>query len=229
MADAWLGTIGGVLTAAGKGALTGSALGPIGAAGGAALALAVKLVPDLTKVLGSDATAASKIVQTVQAVTGTPDPAGQAAATADDATSLDLQVQLRQIVTDHEQAMEEARVDALKASLADVASARAQTVQLAQAGSHLVWGAPVVSVVVSLGFFVAFGMMIFAPVQSDPGRTAMLNILVGVLGGGFTTMLNYWLGSSAGSARKSEIMAQREPIPPNPAVVVPAADVQPAK
>jgi hypothetical protein len=218
------------LTAGAKGAAAGSVLGPIGSVAGGAIGVAMDLLPSAAHWLGADEGTAQKVVQTVQAVTGaTTAPEQRAALAADPGMADDLRVQLAQIAA--ERAAEDNRSSEarLSAQIADVASARAQTVQLAQAGSGLAWGGAVVSVVVALGFFAAFGMMILAPVQLDAGRAAMLNILVGVLGGGFTTMLTYWLGSSAGSARKSELMAQRDPIPPNPGVVVPAGDVQPAR
>ena len=86
--------------------------------------------------------------------------------------------------------------------MSDVANARALTLQLAQSGSRIAWGAPVVSVVV----LVTFGIvMTIALTRSLPSNAEpILNVLMGTLGAMATTVVGYWMGSSAGSDRKDE-------------------------
>lgn len=82
------------------------------------------------------------------------------------------------------------------AQLADLSTGRAQTIALADKRGVLAWGAPVVSAIITFGFFGAMGMIVFTPVVQDVGRAAILNIMVGSLGAGFTAVVVYWLGFS---------------------------------
>lgn len=212
-----------------KGAAAGMVLGPVGAAGGAAVALAIQLVPQLARWLAGDNGATiGKVVSVVEQVTGAQSPTGQAAAVADPAVATDLAVQLAQIAADRQAAHETAQNDALVATLADTADARAQTITLAASGSGLAWGAPVVSIVLALGFFASLLTMILAPPKSDPGTAAMLYILIGALSAGFTQVTSFWIGSSLGSSRKTDILANSIParMLPVPAAIVPARDAK---
>ena len=88
------------------------------------------------------------------------------------------------------------------ATLSDVASARNQTVELAQAKSPIAWGAPVVSTVVLLTFGLMLGIILS---HSLPvGSEALANVMLGTLAAMATAVAQYWVGSSAGSARKSD-------------------------
>ena len=98
----------------------------------------------------------------------------------------------------------------LELRLSDVQNARAQTIQLVQAGSPLAWGSPVVSVIVVLGFLGALFMFMVRPIPLDNSQSTLLNILLGTLGAAFTQVVNYYLGSSAGSAAKDQRLAQIE-------------------
>ncbi len=177
----------------------------------ALLPLLLTLIPDVVGLFsGPKAEANTKAVtNAVQAVVGTTDPEAAAAAlAADPQKAADLRVALARIAADAAAADRQEQLDELKAQLADVSSARDQTIQLAKAGSSIAWAAPVISTVVTVGFFAAFAMVLFAPNLTDPGKAAMVNQLLGFLGAGFASVLGYWLGSSAGSARKTELMQQ---------------------
>jgi protein-S-isoprenylcysteine O-methyltransferase Ste14 len=121
---------------------------------------------------------------------------------ADPEKAAALRVELAKIAAEQESAAAAAAAAALAAQLTDVANARALTVQLAQSGSRIAWGAPVVSVVV----LVTFGItMIMALTRSLPaGAEPVLNVLMGTLGAMATSVVGYWVGSSAGSDRKDE-------------------------
>ncbi|RFB80384.1 hypothetical protein [Methylovirgula sp. 4M-Z18] len=90
-------------------------------------------------------------------------------------------------------------VQAEQQRLADIENARATMAQLAATGSRISWGAPVISVLVVAGFVGLSVAMLFRAVP-DSG---VANVLFGALAGGFGTVLNFWLGSSSGSAQKS--------------------------
>lgn len=93
-----------------------------------------------------------------------------------------------------------ADVDMAKAGLADVASARGQTVSLAQSGSKIAWGAPVVSVLV-VGMFGGI-LVLIATRAVPPDAKDLMNIMLGTLGASFGAVVQYWVGSSAGSRDK---------------------------
>jgi hypothetical protein len=191
------------LTAGAKGAAAGMALGPVGAGVGGALGIAMSLLPGAAHLLGASDATAAKVVQTVQAVTGTSDPAAQAIAATDPQIAADLRVQLAQIAADQQ-----------AAQLADVASARQQTVQLAQAGSSMAWGTPVVSTLVLGSFALMCGIVLFRAIPE--GSMALAQGLLEVLKILSVTVVAYWCGSSAGSSRKTELLAAGTPAAPEP-------------
>ena len=95
-------------------------------------------------------------------------------------------------------------LDELNSRLKDVQDARAQTVALSQQGSGIAWGAPVVSVIVMLGFGILSYLSIYAPVAQ---REVLLFLLGNwsIMAGAVVT---YWLGSSAGSKDKDATLAR---------------------
>lgn len=195
------------LLAGGKGAAAGMALGPVGAAAGGLIGLASSLVPHI---FGDDAKPALAAV--AQAITGVTDEARQVQIlSTDPAAVAQFKVQALQIAADREAAQITAQTDELTARLADVANARQQTVQLAQAGSKMSWGAPVISLVVVVGLFGALAALLYVGEIQDSGVSAMINMIVGGLVAGFASVLGFWLGSSSGSARKTELLANSVP------------------
>jgi hypothetical protein len=202
-----------------KGAAAGSVGGPIGAAAGGLIGLASSLVPH---VFGEDAKPALQAV--AQAITGATDEAAQVEVLSSDPAAIaQFKVQALQIAADREAAQLNAQNDEITARLADVANARQQTVQLAQAGSGLSWGAPVVSVIVAVGFFAAFAALMWVRAIEDAGVSAMVNMMVGGLVSALTTVLSYWLGSSAGSRRKTDMLAAGVKAAPEPNMASEAA------
>lgn len=84
--------------------------------------------------------------------------------------------------------------------------ARHQTVALAQAGSRIAWGAPLVSLVVLITFGVVLYRVLSAPAgQADPNASLMLGALTTMA----TAVVSYWVGSSAGSAAKDKLLRGR--------------------
>ena len=193
-----------------KGAAAGSVVPGVGTALGAAGALALDLAPELARWLfgpGSVPVVAA-VEGAVSAVTGSADHDVQAARVADPAVAGALRVQLAQIAAQAAAARDAAQVSALAAVLADVSGARAQTLALAQGGSALAWGAPVVSLVVLVTFGAVVSLVLFRTVP--PGSEAVLNVLLGTLGAMATSVVGYWVGSSVGSARKDDRLAVLE-------------------
>jgi hypothetical protein len=59
---------------------------------------------------------------------------------------------------------------------------------------------------VTLGFFVDLYMLM--TLQTGGGMRDALLIMVGALGAGFTSVLNYYFGSSSGSQAKDQLLAK---------------------
>lgn len=99
----------------------------------------------------------------------------------------------------------EAETANLAAQLADVQDARNTTVRLAETGSAISWGAPVVSFIV-IGGFVGLSYLAMNP---SPGVRA--DVVLYLLGAWQTlagSVVGYWVGSSAGSATKDIALKQ---------------------
>ena len=193
-----------------KGAAAGSVVPGLGTALGAVGGIALDLAPELGRWLFGPGAApvTAAVQQAIQAATGTSDPAAQIAALADPDRAGQLRVELAVIAAARAAAADTAAEARLTAHLADVANARAMALQLAQSGSAMAWGAPVTSVVVLLTFGVVMGLVLLHAVPV--GSETVLNVLLGTLGAMATNVVGYWVGSSAGSARKDARLAQRE-------------------
>lgn len=196
---------------AAKGVAAGAVLGPIGMAAGGVIGALTDLLPSLaTSLFGTKGGAvASAAVQIAAAATGKalPTAADVAALPPDQAAALRLS--LAQLAAQTEAASQADQLETLKASLGDIQSARAQTMALAQAKSSIAWGAPIVSVIVILGFFFTLYMVMTKTLPAN--AETILNMLVGVLAAGFASVIAYWIGSSAGSAVKTEHLAASVP------------------
>ena len=69
-----------------------------------------------------------------------------------------------------------------------------------------------IAILLVLGFFAVLGMLIYAgyvQVAIDGTLKDILLVLLGVLGTMTTTVVNYYFGSSLGSAAKDVLLAQK--------------------
>jgi hypothetical protein len=117
----------------------------------------------------------------------------------------ELVFELKKALIEAETAERERQHQEVLAQLADLASARNQTVELAKTGSTIAWGAPVVSVL-AVCVFAGFVVLLFTKNLPDGMKDALM-LLAGSAAAGFGSVLNYWLGSSAGSAHKDSILS----------------------
>jgi len=83
--------------------------------------------------------------------------------------------------------------------LEDMQDARRQTLELVKSGSSIAWSAPVISGIIVIGFFAMLTMMITRTVPVNE----LTMLMMGTLTASFTQVVNYWLGSSKGSADKT--------------------------
>lgn len=116
----------------------------------------------------------------------------------------ELVLELKKALIEAEAADKQRQHDEIMAQIADVANARSQTVELAKTGSSIAWGAPVVSVL-AVGVFAGFIYLLFVKSLPDGMKDALM-LMAGSAAAGFGSVLNYWLGSSAGSAQKTSLM-----------------------
>lgn len=161
-----------------------------------ALSLASEFAPKLiTGLVGKEAGAiAEKVVNVASELTGKP---------GEDALlelreNPELQNQFRTRVVELE-------AELTKAYLADTASARDLTSTLAVVGHGAAWSAPIISVVLMLGFFGMLGLIIMEGVAETASDAAY--IMLGALAVSFSQVPNFWLGSSRGSKEKDGVIA----------------------
>lgn len=158
------------------------------------LPMLLRDAPDLVGLaFGSGAEAVSaSIARAAGAVFGTADAAAiTAQAAADPAKAAAFAGRLH------------AETDALEAEMADRQNARGTMSALATAGSPVAWGAPVVSCAVTFGFI---GILAVLTLHALPD-SGVVNVLVGTLATAFGSVVNFWLGSSAGSQAKTQQLA----------------------
>ncbi len=166
--------------------LSAVAPGLAAAFGGPLAGAAVKVIAD--KVLGRPNASQAEVEDMLASGGLTPD-----AIVALKSAELEFQTEMARV-----------QVEMEKAYIADTASARQQTVDLAKENSGIAWGAPVISLVITMGFFGAVYLLFFIERNWDERTANLLNVLFGALTVTFTQVANYWLGSSAGSKRAGD-------------------------
>lgn len=181
------------------------------------VAIAAQFVPEIIKLIAGDKAGkvAIDVATVVSTVTGKTDPVeAMQAVKADPAVEADLREKLAQIAVDAQKAQNDeadkqrqAELDTLKATMADTQNARVTMLGLAQAKSWIAWGAPIVSIVVALGFFVVLFILLRATKSIDPDLKDVLYVTIGTMGTAFATVVNFWVGSSQGSKDKDTALA----------------------
>jgi lysozyme family protein len=183
--------------------------------------LAISVVPELIKLIAGDkaGAVANQVAGVVQAVTGTTDPVeAQKKLAEDPALVTTLRVRLAEIALESQKAQllaeeqqRQAELAGLQKTLENTQGARGSLVDLVRAGSPIAWGAPVVSIIVTGGFFVFLALLVLGGARltvENPTVANIVNIAVGALATAFATVVNFWLGSSQGSRNKDETVAQ---------------------
>lgn len=143
--------------------------------------------------------AGGKIIAEVLGVPPTPEAVGNALQTKDPA---EVQAALSEA-----EARINAEVKKFELSLQDIEDARETNLALAKLKSPLQWGAPVVSVIITIAFCAALILMLTVRMNFTETAGQILLVLIGSLATMQTQVVNYWLGSSSGSADKSNQLA----------------------
>lgn len=159
------------------------------------IGLLLQYAPELIGLFAGDkaGTAAGKVANAAKVVFGT-----------DDSQKVQAQIQMNPQLAQAFVEQAKIQLEEVRLAIQDVQSARLQTLELAKQGSVISWGAPVVSVIVVVGFFVVMGLLFVQPVDLPPSQVQLLNVLFGALIPAFGTVVQYWLGSSAGSKRSGD-------------------------
>lgn len=103
----------------------------------------------------------------------------------------------------------DARTAQIVAAVASQDSARQQTVNLVKAGSSIAWGAPLISLAVLASFGTMVWLVMYRTVP--PGSENLAMGMVEALKLLSVSVVGYWCGSSAGSARKDDTIANMQP------------------
>lgn len=183
--------------------------------------IALSVVPELIKLIAGDraGSVATQVAGVVQAVTGTSDPVeAQKKLAENNEVATQLRVKLAEIALQAQMAQltaEEQRRQAelaqMQKSLENTQGARSSLIDLVRAGSPIAWGAPVVSIIITGGFFIFLIILMLGGIRTngqDPTVSNIINIAVGALATAFATVVNFWLGSSKGSRDKDEQVAR---------------------
>lgn len=180
---------------------------PFLAAGAALAPILIKELPSIASWIFGDKTgkAVEVVTGAARQIFGTDDPASIEAAMASDPAKL---LEFKRMVLEAEGAEKERQHQELLARVADVASARAQTMELAKAGSAIAWGAPAVSLM-SLGLAGAVAYLVLFPdVNQAKWTETVVTMLVGAAINWVGMVQSYWLGSSSGSAAKDATLTK---------------------
>src|SRR5262249_18359161 len=110
---------------------------------------------------------------------------------------------------DQEAKRREAQLAELRTDIEDTKDARSSFSALALANNPMAWGAPIVSFIVTLGFFGILVLLIMGFMKEADERVAqIINITIGALAAAFATVVSFWLGSSQGSRSKEAATLQ---------------------
>ena len=202
--------------------LKGAATAALAGAFGPLIAVATTVLPAVIKAIAGDKTGKVEdhVGKAVAAVAGTSDPvAAQKAIDADPAAAQRLQTELARILLEQEKAQQQAdaemlktrldsELETLRTNLQNTEDARRRALEFAQVGGPMAWGAPLVSAIVTLGFFTILIVLIGGnKPEWGSGVLQIVNITVGALAAAFATVVNFWLGSSQSSRLKDATSA----------------------
>jgi hypothetical protein len=176
------------------------------------IGVAAGVVPDIIKLIAGDKTGqlAEQVGKAVADAVGTTD-AGEAQTKL--ATNPTTQAALRQKLA--ELALEATKAQSAEAdqerqdNVSNTERARSALQALATTNTTIARTAPTISYLVIGGFFIFLFVLVWLYWWGpSPGKNdfvvQIINIVVGALTAAFATVVNFWLGSSAGSQKKDD-------------------------
>ena len=122
-------------------------------------------------------------------------------------TNPDAAFKLRELEVKYQQYLSSVRLQMDQAEYADRASARSREVEITKATGKKDWYPSALGTFVVLAFTLIICVLILAPPKKDDPNQSVINVLIGALAAGYSTVLGYYFGSSAGSRGKDESIA----------------------
>jgi glycosyl hydrolase family 108/predicted peptidoglycan binding protein len=184
------------------------------------IGIAAAVLPDIVKLIAGDKTGqlADQVGKAVSDTLGTTNAAeAQTKLAADPAAQAALQQKLTEIALDATKVQNAEADQQRQDALANTQGARSALQALTTTNSTIARTAPAISYIVTLGFFLFLGVLVWLYKSGPPAVTAdqaktnfadfipqIINITVGALTAAFATVVNFWLGSSAGSQKKDD-------------------------
>ena len=176
------------------------------------IGIAAGLVPDVIKLIAGDKTGqlADQFGKAVADTVGTTN-AGEAQTklAANPAAEAALRQKLAELAVEATKSQNADAGQRAQEALNDTQSARSGLQALATTNSTIAWTAPTISYLVIGGFFAFLFVLVWLywgkPVDNQNNFIVqIINIAVGALTAAFATVVNFWLGSSAGSRKKDD-------------------------
>jgi lysozyme family protein len=180
------------------------------------IGIAVGMLPDIIKLIAGDKTGqlADQVGRAVSDTLGTTNAAeAQTKLTTDAAAKAALQQKLAELALEATKAQNAEYDQQRQDALSNTQGARNGLQALATTNSTIAWTAPTISYLVIFGFFVFLFVLVWlyggvakpADVNNQNNFVIqIINIAVGALTAAFATVVNFWLGSSAGSQKKDD-------------------------
>lgn len=165
--------------------------------------MAAQTAPVLAGALGGPAGAVASAAGALLAsfLGEEPEPDAVARALRDPAAI----VRLKELEAEQRSRLLEWQAKQVEAELANVQDARKREVELAKAGHSAAWATTGVALLVTAGFFV----MLWSVLQQEGETSEAALLLLGSLGTAFGAVVNYYLGSSLGSAQKNRLLSEK--------------------
>jgi hypothetical protein len=178
------------------------------------IGVAAALLPDIIKLIAGDKTGqlADQVGKAVSDTLGTTNAAeAQTKLAADPAAQAALQQKLTEIALEATKAQNAEADQQRQDALDNTQGARTALQALTTTNATIAWTAPAISYLVIAGFFVFLFVLVWLywdrPADANNQNNfivQIINIAVGALTAGFATVVNFWLGSSAGSQKKDD-------------------------
>jgi hypothetical protein len=115
-------------------------------------------------------------------------------------TDPDILLKIKQAEQEFAAKMKQLDIDVYKLDADDRANARAREIALKD------WMPKVLALLYTVGYFIILGLMWKFPPPAD--SKDLINTLFGIISAAQMAIITYYFGSSAGSARKSEMIEQ---------------------
>lgn len=142
--------------------------------------------------------AAKAIISALGLPADTPEPAVAAAVAG---ASADQLLALKKAEQDFAETMRKLEIDVLRIDADDRSNARAMQI------ANKSWEPGALGALVTIGFFAVLGYLVRYGLPKDQTGSEAILIMLGALGAAFGCVVNFFFGSSAGSAKKDSTIA----------------------